>query len=353
MSDRSQPLVSIILVIHNGVQFLPENLKSIFEEADADCEIIVFDNHSTDSSVEYILKNFPSVKIITSESNLGFATGCNLASMAAQGTFLVFLNQDVIGYEGWLTELINGFEDPKIGLTTSKIVILGQDNTINSCGLDIHYTGLSFTRCFGQNDGCFHQQNVSAVNGASFAISNKLWRQLGGFDTDFFMYFEETDLSWRAQQLGYYCLFVPSSVIAHNYSREKSLNCLYFSERNRKFMILKNYHLITIILILPALILSEVLQWLNMSTRGWKAIFSKLRADLWILRNIKTILMERKIQSSKGIIRDYEILAQRSYQIDVLEKRQTRFVQLALPIVNLFYRLIYFSTIAVLKSLKT
>ena len=352
MANRSQPLVSIIVVMHNGMQFLPENLKSILEEADTDCEIIVYDNHSTDSSIEYILKHFPSIKIITSESNFGFATGCNLAAMTAQGTYLVFINQDVIVYKGWLNELITGFKDPKIGLTTSKVVILGQDSKLYSCGLDIHYTGLSFARCFGQNDRCLHQKNVSAVSGASFAILKRLWLQLGGFDSDFYMYFEETDLSWRAQQLGYSCLFSPSSVIAHNYSREKSLNCLYFSERNRKLMVLKNYHLITIILIFPALILSEILQLLNMSQGGWQAILSKLRADLWILLNIKIIVQKRKINSSMRVIRDYEILAQRSYQIDMLEKRQTRFFQLALPIANLFYAMIYFSAIAVLKLLR-
>ena len=117
-------------------------------------------------------------------------------------------------------------------------------------------------------------------------------------------------------------------------------------------MVLKNYHLITIILIFPALILSEILQLLNMSQGGWQAILSKLRADLWILLNIKIIVQKRKINSSMRVIRDYEILAQRSYQIDMLEKRQTRFFQLALPIANLFYAMIYFSAIAVLKLLR-
>jgi len=256
-------------------------------------------------------------------------------------------------YKGWLTELLTGFEEPNVGMTTSKVVVLGHENILTSCGLDIHFTGLSFSRCFGQNDGHFHKQNVSAVSGASFAILNELWRQLGGFDSDFFMYFEETDLSWRAQQLGYHCLFTPSSVIAHKYSREKSLNCLYFSERNRKLMILKNYCLITIILILPALFLSEVLQCFNMGTSGRQAILTKLRADYWILRNIKTVVRKRTIQSPKRIIGDFEILAQRSYHIDMLEKRQTHFIQLALPIINLFYELIYCYTIAVLKLLRT
>jgi len=68
MTNSSRPLVSIILVMHNGMEFLPDNLKSILEEVDAECEIIIFDNHSTDSSVEYLLKNFPSVRIITSET---------------------------------------------------------------------------------------------------------------------------------------------------------------------------------------------------------------------------------------------------------------------------------------------
>ena len=155
------------------------------------------------------------------------------------------------------------------------------------------------------------------------------------------MYYEETDLSWRAQLLGFHSWLCSSSTIAHHYDQEKSFLCLYYSERNRKLMVLKNYKFITILLMSPALFLTELLQWLNMFMIGKKAVYAKLKAEFWLLKNYKLILAKRKTQAQKRITKDYEILSQRTYRVRILERVSTGADRLGIPLVNFFYQLNY------------
>src|SRR6185312_14035697 len=120
----------------------------------------------------------------------------------------------------WLRELIRPLvRDRSIGMTTSKIVRMDSRETINACGNDISLSGITTCRAAGATAATIAtDEDVPAVSGAACAIRRNLFRRLGGFDDRFFMYLEDTDLSWRVRMAGYRCRLAVRSIVAHAYT---------------------------------------------------------------------------------------------------------------------------------------
>ena len=203
---------SIIIVSYNGSIYLKSCIDSVTGEITIEDEIILVDNASTDGSASLVQENCPQVRIFHNDVNLGFAAACNQGADYANGDILIFLNQDTRVAPGWLAGLLKPLEqDPTLGLVTSKLLLMSHPDQIHMCGLDIHFTGFSFGRGFMcPSDGYNLPELVGAVSGASFAIRRCLWDQLEGFDKDLFMYYEDTDLCWRARLAGFSSLYSPA-----------------------------------------------------------------------------------------------------------------------------------------------
>jgi GT2 family glycosyltransferase len=143
------------------------------------------------------------------------------------------------------------------------------------------------------SDGYNLPELVGAVSGASFAIRRCLWDQLKGFDKDLFMYYEDTDLCWRARLAGFSSLYSPASIVYHDYSVRTSTLTYSYSERNRLVLILKNWKGLTLFLLLPSLLLAEIIDWGYMLMVGWEGVRAKLQAYNWLIRNIPSVLRSR------------------------------------------------------------
>lgn len=313
---------SIIIVTYNGAAYLERCLTSVQRDIGAGCEIIVVDNASTDGSADLVQHRYPDVTLIRNQVNRGFAAACNQGARYARGQYLVFLNQDTQVLSGWLSGLIDALErNDTVALATSKLLLMSQPDRINACGQDIHYTGLNFSRGFLCASGQFSEPEVvSAVSGASFAVRRDVWEKLGGFDEDLFMYFEETDLSWRAQLAGYQCLYVPTSVAYHDYrSSRPGLSRLYYSKRNRYILLLKNWRWPTLLLLLPGIILAEMVDWGYTALIGPNALHAKLSAWGWILANLPKIKRARRSAQAKRKVPDAAILRSRTHQLNPKE----------------------------------
>ncbi|MGC9347636.1 MAG: glycosyltransferase family 2 protein [Anaerolineae bacterium] len=312
------PSVSVVIVTYNGLRYLDACLSAVLNDVTKRTEVIVVDNASTDGSADEIAARFPSVRLVRNETNRGFAAACNQGARMAEGEVLVFLNQDTEVRPGWLSGLIAPLAEPDVGLTTSKVLQMDRPDRIHLCGQAVHYTGLVFGMGFGERaDDATDASPVGAVGGASFAIGQELWEALGGFDEIFFMYYEETDLSWRAQLQGYRCVLVPSSVVLHDYREGgPSYNQLYHSMRNRTLMNLKNWRWLTLLLLTPALLLAEAIEWYLACAHGWRGLRAKVRAAGWLLSHPRTVLERRRRAQRTRCICDAEILRQRTYRLN-------------------------------------
>lgn len=311
------PQVSIIIVNYNGGELLERCICSLRQDAIQDYEIILMDNASTDGSVEAVAQTFPDIRLIWSERNLGFGAGNNLAARQARGDYLAFLNPDTVVEPGWLDALVAALErDPRIGLATSQILLLDAPGTINTCGNDVHYTGLTLCRNAGMDRAALVEPaEVNAISGAACVIRRSLFETLRGFDDTFFLYMEDTDLSWRVRLAGYQCVCVPASVVYHDYTLHFGPHKTFYQERNRYLMLLKSLQWPTLLILSPALILAEAVTWGFVLLRERQHFANKLRAYAWIASYWNAIMHRRRETLALRRVRDRELIAGCTYRL--------------------------------------
>lgn len=303
---------SIIIVLYNGIKYLPASLESVQAQVGSPAEIIVIDNASSDGGAAWIAEHYPGVQLVRNEKNTGFAAACNQGAALAKGDTFIFLNQDTRVCPGWLDGLVRPLDaDPTIGVVTSKLLLMMAPDKIDMCGQNIHYSGLAFGRgSLAQADQYHEPALVSAVSGASFSIRRDLWEKLGGFDPQNFMYYEDTDLCLRSWLAGYSSYYSPDSVAYHDDRLMPSTNAIYYSARNRWALLLKIWKKRTLLLLGPGLLISEFIDWGITAMYGRNAILAKLRACSWMLTNIPDILRRRAHAQKPRVKPDWYILDQ-------------------------------------------
>jgi GT2 family glycosyltransferase len=239
---------SVLILSWNGETYLPDCLNVVMAQSHAPHEVILVDNASTDGSVELVAANFPQVKIICNDENLGFAGGMNVGLKEATGDIAVLLNQDTVVREDWLAELVKAMEtDKHIGIAGCKI-LYPDGQTIQHAGGYLEYPlGLSHHYGYGDLDqGQWDEQReVEYVTGAAMAIRREVLGRIGYLDEDFFpAYFEDADLCLRARQAGYKVVYVPTAALLHHESTStETVEQHYYYHRNRLRLLLKHYTL--------------------------------------------------------------------------------------------------------------
>ncbi len=276
-----EPEVSIIIVAYNSAAVLQPCLQSVVASLDLPAEIIVIDNASLDNSSQLARETVPAARVIRLENNAGFGIGCNAGAAQANGTYLVFLNPDTIVERNWLAPLLYPLNNqPGVGATTSKILLMDDPGRLNACGNDVHYTGFPACHLLGvEADKVHNTASVTSVSGAAFAIRRELFKQLHGFDPDFFMYAEDNDLSWRLRLGGWQCVYVSDSVVRHHYRTNVTASKFFYLERNRYQLLLKNLKMSTLVALAPALMLAEISTLGFALLRGPEYLRAKARAN--------------------------------------------------------------------------
>jgi len=236
-----RPTVSVIIVNWNGKNLLPDCLASLRDQTFRDFETIVVDNGSTDGSAD----GLKDCVVIRLQKNRGFARGNNEGICAAHGEYIALLNNDARANSFWLEELVKAAEKyPEVGMFASGV--LRPDGKLDSVGCDVSPDGNGM--CRGR--GLYHWQYdnkeelVTFPSGCAAFYRRSMLDHIGLFDERFFMYNEDTDLGLRAQKAGYKCLYVPTAVVMHLYSRSSSaysLKKLFYVERNRILLMFKNF----------------------------------------------------------------------------------------------------------------
>ena len=298
------PRASVVIVNYNGIDQLRRCLASLSKQDYPNCDTWVVDNASADGSADCVAQEFPWVHLIRNAANLGYADANNIGFEHSAGEYIAVLNPDTVVEPEWLRELVRALEaDPRAGLATSRILLMDHPGRINACGNEITFTGLTFCRGLEQPaDRYLNLEPVSAVSGAAFAIKCSVLNDAGNFDGDFFMYYEDTDLSLRAMLAGYTCLYVPTSVVYHQYTFRFSPHKCYFQERNRYVALLKTLRWRTLLILLPSLLISEMIAWGYAFLRGPRHLVSKARSHVWLVRSFPQILgREREVQALRRV----------------------------------------------------
>ncbi|MXN89761.1 glycosyltransferase [Flavobacterium sp. Sd200] len=215
---------AVVILNWNGRQLLEQFLPSVVQHS-AGAQVYVADNASTDDSVAFIQAHYPNIKIINNPGNYGYAKGYNLALQDVKEDIYVLVNSDVEVTEGWLDPVLELFEkDNETAIIQPKI--LDYKNKTNfeyagAAGGFIDKYGFPFCRgrifeTVEQDNGQYNDEaEILWASGACFFIRKNVFRELGGFDEDFFAHQEEIDLCWRAFNKNYKARFCSKSVIYH------------------------------------------------------------------------------------------------------------------------------------------
>jgi GT2 family glycosyltransferase len=248
--SESWPSVSVVIVNYNGKELLRKCLLTLLDTDYPNYEAIVVDNASTDGSItenKDIIGSSPKIKLVENSKNFGHAEGCNIGTRKSSGKYVVFLDSDIeFEAQNWLTELVNVMEtDKTVGLAQAKI-LLAQDKTrLEYVCVSVDALG-SWTANYGQKEKLLKEKfEILAASSGCSIIRREVFEQVGGFDSDYFIYDDDTDLSVRVRLVGYRVLFVPSSVVIHRggVMRGVSGRMLFHSSKNRFYTVLKNYEL--------------------------------------------------------------------------------------------------------------
>lgn len=223
--------ISIIIANWNTCEILRNCLASIYASTrDLECEVIVIDNASSDSSVDMVKSEYPQVGIIANSENRGFAAANNQGMAIAKGRYVLLLNSDTIVLDGAIDKVVAFAEGhPKAGITGCRV--LNEDKTLQlSCfmfpsilnmTLWITYLFKLFprSRFFGRERMTWWSRDdvreVDVVTGCFMLVRCEALVQVGSMDERFFMYFEETDWCYRFKQAGWKTMFTPCGEIIH------------------------------------------------------------------------------------------------------------------------------------------
>jgi len=292
------PEMSVIVLNWNGKHFLETCLSSLRRQTFRDFEVILVDNCSTDGSQEYVRANFPEVRLIALGENRGF-TGGNIAGWReARGELIVLLNNDTEVHPCWLEAIHEASPAfPEAGSFACKMLMFDDRARIDNCGFDLGRSGASVDLGRGEVDGpeWSEPREVFGACGGAAVYRRCLLESVGFLDDDFFMTYEDVDLSFRAQLQGYKCIFVPGAVVYHHLRgtmRKHSARQVFHSQRNTEFFYIKNMPFSLMLRYLPHRIVYEVGACAYFCMLGQAPPFFTAKLD--VLRNLPMLLRKRK-----------------------------------------------------------
>jgi GT2 family glycosyltransferase len=303
--------VSIIVVNWNGERFLNDCLGALSDQTHANCEIILVDNGSSDNSVCLTREKFPQVKIAALKENKGF-TGGNAAGLeVAQGRYIALVNNDARADKTWLENLLQPMlRERRIGICASKL-IFENSLTINSAGDGLTTGAVGFNRGLGKDPALFNGADlVFSACGAAVLYRRQMLDEIGFLDDEFFLYDEDTDLSFRAQLAGWKCAYVPSAAVFHRGSATSvrlSDVHVYFHTRNLEFVWIKNMPLGLMLRFAHQKLLQEIGSFCYLCLRHgkWVPFFEAKRDALKMLGQMwgKRQAIQARRRVSNGYLR--------------------------------------------------
>ncbi|WP_291810534.1 glycosyltransferase [Cellulomonas sp.] len=247
--EETRPgVVTVVLVNYRGADDTITCLRA-FDDVDwpADrLELVVVDNDSGDGSAERIRDAVPGAKVVESGANLGFAGGCNLGVEHAHGEWVAFLNNDARPGTDWISAAVEVLQqDPTVGAVASK-VLDWDGQLVDYVDGSLTWYGAGYKREAEKPDSPEYDvpKDVLFGTGAAMFVPTDLYRKVGGFDERFFMFYEDVDLGWRLNLLGYRVRYVPGSVAYHKHhvtmKKFGNFREAYLLERNALLSMYKN-----------------------------------------------------------------------------------------------------------------
>ncbi|MFN8275880.1 MAG: glycosyltransferase family 2 protein [Chitinophagales bacterium] len=279
--------VAVVILGWNGKRFLEQFLPSVVQHSQiSGVQVVYADNASSDDSVAFVRERFPSVHIVETGANRGFAGGYNYALKQLDAEYFLLLNQDVEVSAGWLEPLISYLDQhPEVAAAQPKLRAFHERNSFEYAGASGGFMdSLGYAFCRGRLFDTVepdHGQYESIVDifwasGAALFVRSSVYWEVGGLDEDFFAHQEEIDLCWRIWNYGHRIVVIPESIVYHvggGSLPQGNPRKTYLNFRNNLFLLMKN---------LPASALwwKLPLRWILDVVAAWQSLLkAKKTAD--------------------------------------------------------------------------
>jgi GT2 family glycosyltransferase len=280
MTASEGPAITVVVVTWNGAHLIGACLAGLARQDldPAQWQVLVVDNASTDGTAELLARDHPGVRVLRSSVNRGFAGGNHLALREVTTPYAVLLNNDAVPEPGFLSALLRTAQAPegrRTAAVTAKVLLQprfrllppdaqadpaqgdiatpsgivrpdpdGDLDVVNSTGNEVTRSGYGRDRGWLQLDtGAEPPTDVFAFCGAAVLLRMAALRDVGDFDEDFFLYYEDTDLSWRLRTAGWTVRYEPAAVVRHQHAASSDARSALFrfhDDRNRLLMLTKN-----------------------------------------------------------------------------------------------------------------
>ena len=270
------PFVNVVILTWNHLKDTIECLDSVYVSDYPNYRIVIVDNASTDSTVEYVKENYSQVKIIQNPENLGYAEGNNVGirySLDHKTDYIFILNNDTVIQPDTIRLLVEDLEtNPQAIAVAPKSYYYDNPEKVYFAGGKINPDG---TVAHIKNDITGEGYETDWLNGCAIMFRTKSLHNIGTFDSKYYLLFEDTDWSIRARQSGYSLRIVPQTIIRHksssSFNGKWTSEYLYYYSRNRLLFHKKNFSFIN----------------------RMKVLFYDLRYDLKMLRDKRWSTAER------------------------------------------------------------
>ena len=278
--------ISVIVVNFNSGALLGECLRHLRAQTRCPEQIIVVDNASHDGSADQLEDDYPGVRVIRLNHNLGFAVANNLAArQAGDVEWLALLNPDAFPAPDWLERLLAAARaHPECASFGARLLDAGDPGRLDGTGDVYHVSGLAWRRDHGRSvaSGTTEAGEIFAPCAAAALYRRAAFQEAGGFDEDYFCYFEDVDLGFRLRLLGYGCRYVPDAVVRHVGSAvtgRRSPFSLYHGHRNLVWTWCKNMPGPLFWLYLPQHLLLNLVAVLWFALRGQGGVLLRAKWD--------------------------------------------------------------------------
>ena len=302
-------LVTVVIVNWNGGTYIRDCLNCLEKQTVPEYSIVVVDNKSSDGSLELVRESFAKVQIMPLEKNFGFAVGNNIALKEVSTEYVALLNNDAMPHPHWLMNLVNALEThPDAGFAASKMLFYHHPERIDRAGDVFTTSGTALLRGRGKTLKAYNEKEYvfGACAGAALYRTEML-RDIGLFDEDFFLLYEDVDLSFRAQLMGYKCIYVPEAVVYHVGSGsigEDTPTSVYYSHRNLEWVYIKNVPDSLINKTIVSHLVYDLAALIFFAAKGRGGIYLKAKWDA--IKGIRKALKKRrKIQENKKVLDEY------------------------------------------------
>lgn len=299
-------ITGVIVCYDEEPEQIREAVDSLREQTRPPSEIVIVDNGPGGGLAASLRGYAPEVTTIESGRDGGYGRAVNIAAKHASGDYLLCLNPDARAQPDCLEQLATVADgDPSVALVGAQI-LLDDGQTLNAGANPLHPTGISVAGGYGQAREHGAARDVIVVSGACFLVRRSTFLALGGFIEEFFLYYEDTNLGWRAFLAGGRVVYCPAAIVLHSYEFGGRPQKWFWLERNRLFSVLANYQLSTLVLLGPLLLLSEIGLLAVAASGGWLA--EKLKAYRSLIGIRETLLAQRRSVQMSRRRSDREVL---------------------------------------------